>query len=225
MRKTCPICRARFEAERGDALTCSDRCRMRHHRKVEANTPPMPTERDVRLFMVDIPLRFVAWSAKGEGRSPQQHYPTMEARPLIRLLRPLFDLVAAKDCVVCWWVYGPRLPDSLEVLRGCGFEFTTELLTWRKTGKKTGKPVIGNGKSTRKQVENAWGGKRGHGVEIRDHAVGQLIEAPRGEHSAKPDAAYEALERLYGDVRRMNIFARRRRPGWFAWGRDLPIGE
>jgi hypothetical protein len=128
MRKTCLICRTRFTAERSDALTCSDRCRMRHHR--ETTTLPMPEERGIDLFMVDIPLRWAGWSAKGEGRSPQHHYPTMEVRPLIRLLRPLFDLVAANNCVVCWWVYGPRLPDSLAVLQGCGFEFTTELLVW-----------------------------------------------------------------------------------------------
>jgi N6-adenosine-specific RNA methylase IME4 len=218
MRKTCLVCRTRFTAERSDALTCSDRCRMRHHR--EATTLPMPEEREIDLFMVDIPLRWAGWSAKGEGRSPQHHYPTMEVRPLIRLLRPLFDLVAAKNCVVCWWCYGPRLPDSLEVLQGCGFTYTTELLTWRKTDPRR----FGTGKSTRKQVENAWGGKRGRGVKRCDHAVDQLIEAPRGEHSAKPDAAYAALERLYGDVRRMDLFARVRRPGWFAWGKDPPRG-
>jgi N6-adenosine-specific RNA methylase IME4 len=211
------MCSARFEAEREDALTCSGRCRMAHHRWVRSITPPWPEERGIQLFMVDLPLRWVGRSPKGEGRSPQRRYPTMEVGPLIRLLRPMFDLIAAKDCVVCWWVYGPRVPDSLEVLRKCQFEFTTELLVWQKVDKRP----FGTGKTTRKVVENAWGAKRGKGVPIRDHAVSQLIRAPRGEHSEKPDEAYAALERLYGDVRRMDLFATKHRPGWFAWGRAV----
>ena len=80
---------------------------------------------------------------------------------------------------------------------------------------------MGNGKHTRKMCETAWGGKRGRGIPIRDHAVKQLIVAPRGAHSEKPDAAYHALERLYGDVRRLDVFGRKRRDGWTVWGNDI----
>lgn len=48
-----------------------------------------------------------------------------------------------------------------------------------------------------------------------------VIEAPRGTHSEKPDEAYTALERLFGDVRRIDLFARKQRPGWTAWGDEV----
>ena len=46
--------------------------------------------------------------------------------------------------------------------------------------------------------------------------------APRREHSIKPDAPYAAIERMYPDLPKIELFARARRPGWDAWGNELP---
>jgi N6-adenosine-specific RNA methylase IME4 len=109
-------------------------------------------------------------------------------------------------------VYGPRLPDTLRVIGECGFTFTTELFTWIKEGEFV------KGKTTRKGVENMWGTKRGKGVLIRDHSIDQRVIALRGEHSRKPDEVYHRLERLYGDVRRLELFGTKLRDGWTVWG-------
>src|SRR5215469_2482049 len=129
-------------------------------------------------------------------------------------LRPMIEQVTAKHCAFCVWVYGPRLPDTLRILTGWGLTYKGELLTWRKTG------AFGTGKTTRKSIENAWLATRGKGVPIRDHGVGQYFEAPRGVHSEKPDEAYARLGCLYGDVRRLDLLARRARPGWVPWGNE-----
>jgi N6-adenosine-specific RNA methylase IME4 len=179
---------------------------------MQALTPPWP-QGPFDLVVVDLPLAWRGYSAKGEGRSPQAHYETLDIPALIQLLTPLFEAVMARDSVTCWWVYGPRLPESLRVLETCGWIYTTELLVWEKPG-------FGTGKTTRKVFETAWGAKRGKGIPIRDHGVSQKIVAPRGEHSAKPEASYHALERLYGDVRRLDLFGRTPRPGWVRWGNE-----
>ena len=49
----------------------------------------------------------------------------------------------------------------------------------------------------------------------------EVIIARRREHSRKPDEAYLALEWLYGDERRLELFGRRARPGWERWGNQL----
>ena len=200
---------------RADAITCSTRCRVARFRELQASTPPFPKGGPFDLIVVDLPLRWDGWSVKGEGRSPQRHYATMDIDALIRMLRELFAAVAAKDCVSGWWVYGPRLPDTLKVIEGSGFKFTTELLVWDKPG------AFGTGKTTRKVFENMWGAKRGRGIPIRNHEVSQRVVAPRAGHSVKPDEAYHALERLYGDVRRLELFARRPREGWTTWGKEV----
>jgi N6-adenosine-specific RNA methylase IME4 len=47
-----------------------------------------------------------------------------------------------------------------------------------------------------------------------------LIEAPRREHSRKPDEAYEHIERMtVGPY--IELFARCQRPGWVSWGNEV----
>src|SRR5262249_40669172 len=61
--------------------------------------------------------------------------------------------------------------------------------------------------------------KRGRGLKIVDHSVRQVIFATLGQlHSEKPQQVHEGLERLYGNVRRLELFARRERAGWTTWG-------
>jgi N6-adenosine-specific RNA methylase IME4 len=222
----CAICHRRFVPSRSDATTCSGRCRVARHRQLRATPPSWPQGGPFDLVAVDLPLAWIGYSTRGEAKSPQAHYATLDVPALITLLRPMLDAVMAEDCVAAWWVYGPRLPDSLAILQKVGFTFRGELLTWRKPG------AFGLGKTTRKRTETMWYGSRGRGLSIRDHAIDQevfaeeslpiVIEAPRQGHSVKPDEAYAALERLYGDVRRLDLFARKPRPGWVTWGNELP---
>ena len=41
-----------------------------------------------------------------------------------------------------------------------------------------------------------------------------------GEHSRKPDEAYELIERMYPELPKIE-FARQARPGWAAWGNEI----
>jgi N6-adenosine-specific RNA methylase IME4 len=48
-----------------------------------------------------------------------------------------------------------------------------------------------------------------------------VIEAPRERHSEKPSAAYDLIERMYPGAPKVELFARRHRPGWVAWGDEV----
>lgn len=51
------------------------------------------------------------------------------------------------------------------------------------------------------------------------------MDARRGRHSAKPVEVHQRIERLLGERRRVELFARRRRDGWDAWGNEVPGGN
>jgi N6-adenosine-specific RNA methylase IME4 len=74
------------------------------------------------------------------------------------------------------------------------------------------------GKTTRKNAEDCWLGKRGN-PRVQAHDVRELIVAPRREHSRKPDEQYERIERLAGGPY-VELFARATRPGWTSWGNE-----
>ena len=51
--------------------------------------------------------------------------------------------------------------------------------------------------------------------------MSSLVVSPRQEHSRKPDEVRERIVRVFGDVPRAELFARRRVSGWQAWGNEV----
>jgi N6-adenosine-specific RNA methylase IME4 len=152
----------------------------------------------------------------------------MDLAAICRL--PVVQLAAA-DSVLAIWVNGAEVEATLRVVKAWGFGNPYEGLVWIKLS-KAAEPSIGMGHSTRKNTESLWLAKRGKGLVRADMGVAQgfvddapdgpmVVTARRRGHSRKPDAAYTALERLYGDVRRLELFGRRARKDWTLWGNQL----
>lgn len=56
--------------------------------------------------------------------------------------------------------------------------------------------------------------------DIRDRRARSVVVAPRRRHSEKPEELQDAAERLISGPY-LELFARRRRPGWTCWGDEL----
>jgi N6-adenosine-specific RNA methylase IME4 len=167
------------------------------------------------LIYADPPLAFATWSDKGDGRSPQRKYRCMTVTKLCAL--PVSS-IAAPNSMLAIWAYGPRLPDTLVVIGAWGFRYVSSGLVWVKIA-NSGCIHFGTGYYTRKTAELLLLAKRGAGLERRDRGVSEVLLAPRRQHSRKPDEAAERLERLFGPVRRLELFGRGApRPGWDIWG-------
>ncbi len=48
-----------------------------------------------------------------------------------------------------------------------------------------------------------------------------VVEAPRLEHSAKPEVFYDTIERMYPGMPKIELFARNQRDGWVVWGNEI----
>ena len=51
-------------------------------------------------------------------------------------------------------------------------------------------------------------------------SVYQILEAEIMQHSRKPDEARKRIVELYGDLPRIEMFARNRSNGWDVWGNE-----
>jgi N6-adenosine-specific RNA methylase IME4/ParB-like chromosome segregation protein Spo0J len=165
--------------------------------------PPLP-EGPFELILADPPWMY---GSPDSPFAPEQHYPTM---PLdeIKALR----LPAAEDCILFLWSVSCLLPEAFEVISAWGFRYRSHLV-WVKNG-------IGPGVWLRQRHELLLVATRGHiSPPERPDRVDSVIEAPRGRHSEKPDAAYERIERMYPHLPKLEMFARGNpRPGWAIWG-------
>lgn len=143
------------------------------------------------------------------------------------------------DTAILWlWVTNPFLVngDGPRVCRAWGFE-PKQLITWVKgrlevvypadveSEDPTAKLVlnIGMGRPTRNCTEHIIVATRGKVSSlITDKGVANMFLSSRGEHSVKPDLVYEIIERIQGEGPRLELFSRRRRPGWDSMGNQLP---
>jgi N6-adenosine-specific RNA methylase IME4 len=177
--------------------------------------------RHFQVVLADPPWRFATRSDKGRSRCPDgrrfegaeaNHYETMGTDALCAL--PVGDL-AAPDCCLFLWATWPMLQDALRVMAAWGFAYKTGGFNWMKVT-SAGEPAFGNGYWTRSSSEPCLFGTRGRPRRL--HAdVRQGIIEPRREHSRKPDCVHDRIERLVAGPY-LELFARRRRPGWSSWG-------
>ncbi|HWJ71914.1 MAG TPA: MT-A70 family methyltransferase [Kaistia sp.] len=170
-------------------------------------------DRRYGVIYADPEWRFEPWSREtGMDRAADNHYPTSEENDIV--LRPV-GTIAAKDCALFLWATAPMLKAGLRVLEHWGFTYKSQVI-WRKD-------QIGNGYWFRNRHEILLVGTRG---DVPAPAMGDqwesVVDAPLGEHSAKPEIFAEMIEDYFPNLPKIELNARCARPGWDAWGLEAP---
>jgi N6-adenosine-specific RNA methylase IME4 len=180
---------------------------LRRERKLAAlpSPPPLPAG-PFDVLYVDPPWR--SSSPRSEW-SPEQHYATLTLEEIKALEPP-----AADDAVLFLWAVNGLLPEALGVIEQWGFVYKTNLV-WIK-------PSIGLGHWLRNRHELLLLAVRGS-IALPDEPdrADSVVEAPRRRHSEKPDHVYELIELMFPGASRVELFARKTRPGWVAWGNEV----
>lgn len=170
------------------------------------------------VILADPPWTFTTRSPAGNKRGPEAHYRTLSLAELAAL--PVGAL-AADNCALFLWACWPSLlRDVPGVLRAWGFDYRACAFVWVKANRKGSGFFTGLGYYTRANTEPCLLAIRGK-MPVAAHNVNQVIYSPVRAHSQKPDEQYSLIERLYPGRRYLELFARRRWPGWAAWGNQV----
>ena len=166
--------------------------------------------RKYQAILIDPPWPFNTYARKGvvpaRGAQP---YETMTMESMAAL--PI-DRLAAKDCALFLWQSDSLPGASVRLAEAWGVTVKTDnVFIWRK-------PSIGMGYWSRKECETVALLTRGKPRRV-GKGVRQVIDAPRREHSRKPDEIYRRIEALVGGPY-LEMFARQEWPGWKSWGNE-----
>ncbi|HYE91189.1 MAG TPA: MT-A70 family methyltransferase, partial [Terriglobales bacterium] len=166
------------------------------------------------VLVADPPWQF-GDKLPGPGRGAEKHYACMPAYEIGGFeLPPIAD-----DALLFLWRVAAMQNEALAVAEHWGFTIKAELI-WRKVG-ANGAPRIGMGRYVRNAHETCLIGARGKAAKlIQHHGVPSVFDAPRGQHSAKPDAFYDIVEKLAPGPY-VELFARRQRAGWTCLGNEV----
>jgi N6-adenosine-specific RNA methylase IME4 len=154
-----------------------------------------------------------------QGASLPMKYQTMSVAQISAM--PIADLAHADGAHLYLWTTNRFLEDAFEVLRGWGFRYSTTCV-WAKT-------LMGGG------LGGAYGISTEYFLYARRGKLAPLSRVrgtwfnwkrpydERGKpmHSSKPGAFYDLIETVTPGPR-VELFARRQREGWDAWGDQAP---
>lgn len=157
-----------------------------------------------RTILADPP-----WEANQRGGWGAEHHYNLMSDGAIAAL-PV-ERVAASDGHLWLWVTNSSLHAGKAVMESWGFSYRS-CLTWIK-------PKFGLGTYLRNQTEHLLFGIRGK-APVPFHSQGTWFYAPVQEHSHKPEEQYAIIERCSPGPY-LELFARRRQPGWCVWGDEV----
>ncbi len=179
------------------------------------------TDKKYRVIYADPAWQFNNRKTGGSmTSSAEAHYTVTSAHEMAAL--PVVDLAEDHCLLVMWWV-GSMPQEAIDLCKAWGFRLVNmNGFVWRKLTKR-GIPSFGMGFTTRAGSESALVGVRGKLKHlIKDHSVRAVIEAKVGSHSQKPHKFRAAIEKMCGDVPRIELFARESAAGWDCWGNQAP---
>lgn len=176
------------------------------------------TEKKYKLIYCDPPWEYLTYSKKGKGRSAESHYPTMPKTEIQKLPVPS---ISAKGSVLFLWVTAPCIFEGFELIEKWGFTYKTVAFTWIKQNRKSDGLFTGMGYYTRANAEFCLLATRGKILERKSHAVHSVVVSHIEEHSKKPDEVRKRIVQLFGELPRIELFARQHAEGWDCWGNEV----
>lgn len=175
------------------------------------------------IILADPPWKFNARNNKNTkfGNGAVGKYPTMKLEEIKALNIPS---ICADNCALLMWATtsagDSTLAQKLQLFEHWGFKLVNIGFTWIKTNKNNGQPFFNVGHYTHIGAEHCFLGIKGK-MEVKDKSVSGLIISPREEHSKKPDIVRDEIVRLFGDLPRIELFARQKVDGWDCLGNDI----
>lgn len=181
------------------------------------NAFPFP-DRRYNVIYADPPWEYgKSGGTKNSRGLAKQHYRTMSAQEICEL--PVGE-ISAENCALFLWATFPQIKQALAAIEAWGFEYFGAAFVWIKRNEQTGKDAFGMGYWTRANPEVCLLAFRGRMTPLR-HDIRQLVYAPAGKHSEKPEIVRELITDLCGDIPRIELFARNKADGWDVWGDEV----
>lgn len=188
-------------------------------------TPANEITEDYQIVYADPPWSYGNSATRANANS---HYPTMSIQDICDY-KPddenRVEEIVDDNAVLFMWVTPPLLPEVWEIYGAWGFEYKTVAFNWVKLNSDES-VYLGIGNYTRSNVEYLTVGVRkgkdsDHWVRRQRNDISNVVMAKRLEHSEKPHVFRSLIEEMYGEVKRIELFARTKTPGWDVSGNQI----
>lgn len=183
---------------------------LREQLRIAQSPTIMPSQR-YGTIVIDPPWPMKKIEREVRPNQVEFDYPTMDYEEL-RAFRVKFRLLADAHCHVFMWTTQKFLPMALRLFEDYEIKYVLTMV-WHKAGgfQPVGLPQY--------NCEFVLYGRIGSPEFLDTKAFDCCFEAPRAEHSRKPDEFYELVRRVTADGR-IDVFSREKRDGFDQYGNE-----
>jgi len=178
------------------------------------------TDKKYNIIYADPPWSYKVWSKKSMGRTAESHYKTMSKEDLQGMAN-VISQISDNNAVLFLWVTAPCLIEGMKLIEKWGFTYKTIGFTWIKQNKIADSLFWGMGHYTRANAELCLLAMKGKPLPRIRRNIHSVILSRIEEHSKKPDETRERIVALFGDLPRIELFARQHVDGWDCWGDEV----
>jgi len=175
-----------------------------------------------QIIYADPPWDFGCKAYQDGGRDmlllSETKYKTMSIQDIKNL--PISNIID-NDCALFLWTTDAHLEFAIQVINSWGFKYKTIGFLWLKKY-ANGSRVYNFAPWTLKSSEMCLLGLKGRmGKLKKKNNVKGLVEETRTDHSKKPNEVRNRIVELFGDIPRIELFARKKTEGWDVWGNEV----
>lgn len=149
------------------------------------------------------------------GYSDLKPYTTLKQNELENL--PIKNIT--NDDAACFmWVTDSHLKEGIKLIEAWGFKYKTIAFIWIKHY-KSGVRCVNFAPWTLKSAEICILGIKGRMKQCKiTNKIYQVVDALRTTHSRKPAEVRKRIDEMFGDLPRIELFAREKTEGWTSIG-------
>ncbi len=159
-----------------------------------------------------------AKSARPNSSGKELDYPTMELSEIKELHKTVLKNNTEDRHNVFMWTIDKYLHETEQMMKELGYELHARMI-WDKV---TGIPSAFTVRYSHEYL--LWFYRKGYILKPCDEMRGKYSTVFRErviKHSKKPICAYEMIENMFPNAKKLEMFARSERNGWDCWGNEV----
>ena len=183
------------------------------------------TQNTYNLILADPPWK----QAKGGKKSvrpvssgTELDYPVCSLDEIKEHLRQATSLTAGgQNSILFLWTIDKYLFEAQRIAEELGYKLHARMI-WNKV---TGIPAAFTVRYGHEYLLYMYKGKLTPVATEERGKIHTVFTEQVKRHSQKPEISYEIINRLYPDLRKLELYARQEREGFDCWGNEVPVNK
>ena len=180
------------------------------------------TDNRYDLIVADPPWK----QSKGGKKSVRKNssgkpldYPVCSLDEIKEHLRQATSLARGENSILFLWTIDKYLFEAQQIAEELGYKLHARMI-WNKV---TGIPAAFTVRYGHEYLLYMYRGKLTPVATEERGKIHTVFTEKVQRHSQKPEISYEIINRLYPNLKKLEMYARRERDGYDCWGNELPV--